>query len=227
MSRTPKARQPVDPLESAAELKPPQASAARLSLYLRCLEGWRREGIAKVSSSQIAQLLGLSDAQVRKDIGYLGSIGQPGIGYKVQDLVAAIREALGINREWRAILVGVGNLARALLRYQGFREQGFQIVGLFDSDPSKIGQRVEGLTVAPLSDLKKQVVAAKVELALMTVPAEAAQAVAETLAAANIRGILNFAPTVLRLPAHVKLVNVDLAIQLEQLAFQVQLGDLV
>ena len=227
MSRSRKARQPAEPPESSTEQKPPQASAARLSLYLRCLEGWRREGIGKVSSHQIAQMLGLSDAQVRKDIGYLGSIGQPGIGYKVQDLVAAIREALGINREWRAILVGVGNLARALLRYQGFREQGFQIVGLFDSDPTKIGQRVEGLPVAPLHDLKKQVAARKVELALMTVPAEAAQAVAETLVAANIRGILNFAPTVLRLPERVKLVNVDLAIQLEQLAFQVQLGDLV
>jgi redox-sensing transcriptional repressor len=226
MPRPRKVRQPAERPEIVAENKPSRASAARLSLYLRCLEGWRREGVAKVSSGQIAEALGISDAQVRKDIGYLGSIGQPGIGYKVQDLVAAIREALGINREWRAILIGVGNLARALLRYRGFREQGFQIVGLFDADPAKMGQRVEGLTVQPLADLETQTAELEAELALLTVPAEAAQSVAETLADAGIRGILNFAPTVLRLPARVRLVNVDLAIQLEQLAFQVQLSNM-
>lgn len=213
------------PIESADQ-KPSRASAARLSLYLRCLEGWRREEIATVSSGQIAEMLDLSDAQVRKDLGYLGSLGQPGIGYKVPDLIRAIREALGINRPWRTVLVGVGNLARALLRYQGFREQGFEIAGLFDADPSKISQKIDGLTVQPLADLQRRVADLGAELALLTVPAEAAQQVADSLVHAGIRGILNFAPTVLRLPDHIRLVNVDLAIQLEQLAFQVQLSNL-
>jgi len=165
-------------------------------------------------------------AQVRKDIGYLGSPGQPGVGYKVPELIRAIREGLGINREWRTVLVGVGNLARALLRYQGFREQGFEIVGLFDADPQKLGLRVDGLTVQPMSALPAVVAGADAELALMTVPAEAAQDVADALVASGVRGILNFAPAVLRLPSKVRLVNVDLAIQLEQLAFQVQLGNI-
>ena len=210
--------------ETVLDQKPSRASAARMSLYLRCLDGWHREGIAKVSSGQIADALGLSDAQVRKDIGYLGSLGQPGIGYKVTDLVVAIRRALGIDREWRAVLIGVGNLARALLRYRGFREQGFRIVALFDLDPAKVGQVIEGLTVQPLSEMTVQVKALDAELALLTVPAEAAQNVAELVCEAGIRGLLNFAPTVLRLPERVRLVNVDLAIQLEQLAFQIQQG---
>jgi redox-sensing transcriptional repressor len=222
MPRTPRTDPPPDRTEDGADLRPSRASAARLSLYLRCLEGWRREGVTKVSSGQIADALGLSDAQVRKDVGYLGSLGQPGIGYKVTALIAAIRRALGIDREWRAVLVGVGNLARALLRYQGFREQGFEIVALFDADPSKVGQSVEGLTVLPTAELPARVKSLRAELALLTVPAEAAQAAAEEVAAAGIRGVLNFAPTVLRLPQRVRLVNVDLAIQLEQLAFQVQ-----
>lgn len=226
MPRPRKVQKPAPVLLNGPDSKPSRASAARLSLYLRCLEGWRREGAETVSSGRIAEALGLSDAQVRKDLAYLGSLGQPGIGYKVPELIAGIRQALGINREWRAILVGVGNLAKALLRYQGFREQGFQLVGLFDADPSKIGSRVEGLTVQPLSALGESVKKLKAELALLTVPAEAASEVANLLRDAGIRGILNFAPTVLRLPQRVCLVNVDLAIQLEQLAFQVQFGRL-
>ena len=212
---------PVARTAGSTDAKLSAASAGRLSLYLRCLEGWRCEGIATVSSALMAETLGVSDAQVRKDIGYLGSLGQPGVGYKVRELSTAIREALGINREWRTILIGVGNLARALLRYQGFRDQGFRIVGLFDSDPLKIGQVIEGLTVQSLGELKRQVKSLAAELALLTVPTDAAQPVADALCQAGIRGILNFAPTVLRLPTGVRLVNVDLAIQLEQLAFQV------
>jgi len=224
MPRSSKGRTPTDRPAASADQRPSQASAGRFSLYLRCLESWRREGIEKVSSSQIASALGLSDAQVRKDIGYLGSLGQPGIGYKVPDLIAAIRRTLGIDREWRSVLIGVGNLARALLRYQGFREQGFQIVGLFDADPQKIGQSVEGLEVRALDQVVSRVKALNAELALLTVPAEVAQEVAELLCQAGVRGILNFAPVVLRLPPRVRLVNVDLAIQLEQLAFQVEFG---
>ena len=202
-----------------------RAAAQRLSLYLRFLAAGQRAGDA-VSSGQIADALLVSDAQVRRDLAALGHLGRRGVGYDVRELMQAIRVALGIDRAWRAVLVGVGNLARALLRYQGFRAQGFEIVGLFDSDPNKVGEYTEGLVVEPSPRLSDRVRELRAELAVLTVPAETAQIVADVLAEAGIRGILNFAPVLLRLPVGVKLVNVDLAIQLEQLAFLVQPGEL-
>lgn len=198
-----------------------RAAAHRLSLYLRFLAGWPADG-GKVSSGQIAKPVGVSDAQVRRDLAALGHLGQRGIGYDAAELSAAIRAALGIDRTWRAVLVGVGNLARALLRYQGFRARGFDIVGLFDTDPAKVRAVVEGLTIEPLDRLAERVAALRAELAVLTVPAEAAQPVADLLVGAGVRGILNFAPVLLRLPPRVRLVTVDLTIQLEQLAFLVQ-----
>lgn len=198
-----------------------RAAAHRLSLYLRCLAAWPSDA-GKVSSGQIAESVGVNDAQVRRDLAALGNLGQRGIGYDARELALAIRQTLGIDRTWRAVLVGVGNLGRALLRYQGFRAQGFDIVALFDADEDKIGKNVEGLTIYPLDKLQTIVETLGVELAVLTVPASSAQAVAEALAAAGIRGILNFAPRLLKLPHKVKVVSVDLAIQLEQLAFQVQ-----
>src|ERR1700722_12965174 len=122
-----------------------RASVGRLSLYLRRLESLLREGAAKVSSSQLGEALGVTDAQVRKDLAYLGHLGHPGIGYPTRDVIAAIRHTLGIDREWTVVLVGVGNLARALLRYRGFGQQGFRVVALFDADPAKVGERIDGL----------------------------------------------------------------------------------
>jgi redox-sensing transcriptional repressor len=201
-----------------------RASVGRLSLYLRHLEEISCIGSRTISSSQLAQALGVTDAQVRKDLASL-NIGQPGIGYPIQELITAIRRALGIDRAWRVAVVGVGNLARALLRYRGFPQRGFRIVALFDTDPAKIGQRVEGLTIHAFDEAAAIVAATQAELGLLTVPAEAAQAVADALVAAGIRGVLNFAPVVLRLPSGVSLVSVDLTVQLEQLAFLVQMGD--
>lgn len=201
-----------------------RAAAQRLSLYLRCLAAWPADG-GKVSSGRIAAAVGVSDAQVRRDLAALGHLGQRGIGYEARELAAAIRAALGIDRIWRAVLVGVGNLARALLRYQGFRAQGFEIVGLFDADPAKVGQVVEGLAVEPVGQLTERVPVLKAELGVVTVPGEVAQGVADDLAATGVRGILNFAPVVLRLPPQVRLVTVDLTIQLEQLAFLIQHAD--
>lgn len=213
------------PEAESHDLRLSRASVGRLSLYLRCLEGLLREGIAKVSSSQLGEPIGVTDAQVRKDLAALGSLGQPGIGYLTQELITAIRVALGIDRSWSVALVGVGNLARALLRYRGFEQRGFRIVALLDIDPSKIGQQLEGLTIHGLHDLPRVVSATGAELGLLAVPAEAAQLVADSLVAAGIRGVLNFAPTVLRLPPTVSVVGVDLTVQLEQLAFLVHCGD--
>jgi redox-sensing transcriptional repressor len=201
-----------------------RVAAQRLSLYLRCLTGWTTDR-GKVSSGRIAAAVGVTDAQVRRDLATLGHLGQRGIGYDARALAAAIREALGIDRTWRAALVGVGNLARALLRYQGFRAQGFKIVGLFDSDRTKIGQPLEGLVVETVDQLAVRLGGLGAEIGIVTVPADVAQGVADAFVTGGVRGILNFAPVVLRLPAHVSLVTVDLAIQLEQLAFLVQHGD--
>jgi redox-sensing transcriptional repressor len=214
----------LDPDRSVGggELPLSLASARRLSLYLRSLEIFRREGAQKVSSGQLGEALGVSDAQVRKDLGCLGNLGQPGIGYSVTELVTAIRKALGIDREWKTVLVGVGHLARALIRYRGFQQQGFRLVALCDCDSGKIGERIDGLTVQPLSALSAAVRSTGAELGIVTVPSEAAQPVAEQLVEAGIHGILNFAPTVLKLPPQVSLIAVDLAAQLEQLAFMVQ-----
>jgi redox-sensing transcriptional repressor len=208
----------------ADEPRPSRASAARLSLYLRSLEGWRREGRQTASSRDLATALGVGDAQVRKDLAYLGGLGRRGVGYRVADLAVGICSALGIDREWPAVLVGAGNLARALLRYRGFPERGFRLVGLFDIDPKKVGQKIDGLEILPMADLGKRTRAVGAELGIVTVPSEAAQEVGDALAEAGVRGVLNFAPAVLRLPAGVAVVNVDLTIQLEQLAFQVRAG---
>jgi len=209
---------------NASEARLSRASVGRLSLYLRRLEELLASGSAKVSSGQLGNALGVTDAQVRKDLAYLGNLGHPGIGYPTHELIAAIRRALGVDREWSVAVVGVGNLARALLRYRGFQQRGFRIVALFDADPAKIGQRVDGLEIHSPEQMLAVIAATGAELGLLTVPSESAQAVAETLLAAGVRGLLNFAPTVLRLPPGVSLVSVDLTVQLEQLAFLVQMG---
>jgi redox-sensing transcriptional repressor len=221
MNRDTASARPADPAES----RPSRATVGRLSLYLRQLEGLLSQGTTKVSSRQLGHAIGITDVQVRKDITYLGNLGQPGIGYPTQDLIAAIRRVLCIDREWAVALVGVGNLARALLRYKGFLQRGFRIVALFDADPSKVGQRVEGLEVHSSEKMREVIAATKAELGLLAVPSDSAQAVADSLVSAGVRGLLNFAPVVLRLPPQVSLVAVDLTVQLEQLAFQVQHSD--
>jgi redox-sensing transcriptional repressor len=201
-----------------------RASVGRLSLYLRRLEILLREGTTKVSSGTLGEALGVTDAQVRKDLAYLGHLGHPGVGYAAPELIGAIRRALGVDREWLAALAGVGNLGRALLRYRGFADRGFRIVALFDADPAKIGQRVEGLEVHSPEAMSELLPALGVELGMLTTPAESAQAVADAMASAGVRGLLTFAPGVLRRPAGVNVVSVDLTVQLEQLAFLVQHG---
>lgn len=212
----------TDAGDNTTPAKPSRATVGRLSLYLRRLESLHRDGITKVSSRLLGEALGVADAQVRKDLAHLGNLGHPGIGYAAPELIAAIRRVLGIDRDWPTVLVGVGNLARALLRYRGFRERGFHFVALFDADPAKIGQTIDGLLVHPLEAIPTILAESQVELGVLTVPSEAAQNVAEMLAVAGIRGVLNFTPQVLRLPTSVRVVAVDLTVQLEQLAFLVQ-----
>lgn len=202
-----------------------RATAQRLSQYLRCLGPTARHGDT-VSSVELAEAVGVSAAQVRRDLASLGHLGQRGVGYDAAALAGAIRQTLGIDHPWRAVLVGVGNLARALLRYRGFRSQGFVVVGLFDNDPTKLGQVVEGLAVEPVSAIGVRTPVLRAELGVLTVPSDTAQGAADALIAAGVKGLLNFAPILLRVPPSVSVVTVDLAIQLEQLAFLVQLQQL-
>jgi redox-sensing transcriptional repressor len=203
----------------------PKAVVARVSLYLRQLEAYQRQGCTTVSSSQVGDPLSIKNAQVRKDLAFFGQFGHPGIGYRIDELIDALRHILGIDHDWPLALIGLGNLGRALLKYRGFRSRGFHIVALFDNDESKIGLNYDGLSVEPLESLRKAVAVRKIRLAILAVPADAAQRVADLLVACGIRGILNFAPVPLSVPPHVNLVAVDLSIQLENLAYKVQRTD--
>jgi redox-sensing transcriptional repressor len=199
----------------------PKAVVNRLSLYLRELQQLVRNGTANTSSNQLGSMLGLTDAQVRKDLAYFGHFGYPGIGYKCQELISAIRKILGTDRGWPVALIGTGNLGRALLGYKGFESQNFQIVAAFDVAEEVVGTRIEGIPVHHLNDLAQVVKSEQIKLGMIMVPSHAAQGVADQLIQAGIVGILNFAPVTLVLPDHVKVVGVDLAIELEQLCFNV------
>jgi redox-sensing transcriptional repressor len=199
----------------------PKAVVTRLSLYLRELQHLVRMGKATVSSHQLGQLLGFSDAQVRKDLTYFGHFGHPGVGYRCEELASAIRRILGTDRVWTVGLVGVGNLGRALLGYRGFAAKGFRIVAAFDADPRKTNTAVDGVQVYALDRLREVVAQQQIQLAMLTVPAAAAQGVADMVAAAGVTGIVNFAPVTLSLPEEISLVGVDLATELEQISFSV------
>ncbi len=207
--------------DSAGELQVPKAVVSRLSLYLRELQHLVRDGHDTTSSTQLGRLLGFTDAQVRKDLAYFGQFGYPGIGYRCSELIDAIKGILGTKQPWPLAIVGLGNLGRALMGYRGFQQQGFRIVAAFDTDLAKVGKAVEGIQIFHLDDVSRVAREKSIRLAIIAVPALAAQKVAEALVAAGIEGILNFAPVTLTLPKQVQTIGVDLAIELEQLAFSV------
>ena len=211
---------PKDDAE-APELQVPKAVVSRLSLYLRELQHLVRDGHETTSSTQLGRVLGFTDAQVRKDLAYFGQFGYPGIGYRCSELIDAIKGILGTKQPWPLAIIGLGNLGRALMGYRGFQQQGFQIVAAFDTDPAKIGKSVEGIEIFDLEEVQRIAKERHIRLAIIAVPAAAAQKVADSLVAAGIEGLLNFAPVKLNLPKQVQTIGVDLAIELEQLAFAV------
>ena len=204
----------------------PNPAVRRLSLYLRQLEGFARKGRRTISSKQLGESLGLTDAQVRKDFAYFGQFGHPGIGYRVDDLIAQVKRILGTDKTWNVLLVGAGNLGRALMAYRGFDHKGFRLVAVFDADATKIGKKQASFTIQPLSELATTVQKQNIKLAMIAVPADNAQDVADQVVAAGVRGLLNFAPVSLTVPQDVALNAVDLAVQLEQLSFQVSLSSI-
>lgn len=199
----------------------PPATVARLILYARELSRLRRDGQSHISSKLLGQLLSVSDAVVRRDVGYLGPMGVRGVGYEIGPLIEQIRRTMGTNRSWKVALIGAGSLGHALMRYRGFGEQGFELVAAFDSDPAIWQRSIGGVPILPLDDLETTIEANAITLAIVAVPADAADAVAKRLAAAGVVGILNFAPITLQRFAGVCVVNVDLASELQQLSFAV------
>ena len=204
----------------------PNPAVRRLSLYLRQLEALQSDRVATVSSRKLAQSLGLTDAQVRKDLGHFGQFGRPGVGYEVTGLVGRLRGILGTDRISPILLVGAGNLGKAVTAYHGFRAKGFELAAVFDNDPRLIGQSVAQLPVQPMTDLPQAAAEHSARLAIVAVPAPAAQAVADQLIAAGVRGILNFAPTRLEAPPGITIRYLDVAAELEQLTFQTNLESL-
>lgn len=204
----------------------PDATVARLPVYLRVLNGLADAQTEKVSSEDLAAACGVSPAKLRKDLSFLGSFGTRGVGYEVALLAYHIGRELGQSSPWGVIIIGVGNLGHALVSYRGFASRGFRVLGLLDASPAVIGQRLpvaDGeLAVQPLSDLEAVIAATGAQIGVIATPAEAAQDVCDRLVAAGVRSILNFAPVLLEVPVDVEVRKVDLAVELQILAFHEQ-----
>ena len=200
----------------------PEATVARLPVYLRALHALAEEGTARVSSEALALATGVNGAKVRKDLSHLGSYGTRGVGYAVDELVVHISSALGLTHRRSVVLVGIGNLGHALAGYGGFASRGFRIAALLDADPSRVGEPVGGLRVRHIDELAEVVGSAGVTIGVIATPADAAQQVCDRLVEAGVTSILNFAPAVLAVPAGVDVRKVDLSLELQILSFHEQ-----
>ena len=187
---------------------------------MRALQAREESERAHISSRELGDASGVADAQVRKDLASIGAAGQPGVGYGVTELLEDLRRSMGLHRTWRVVLVGAGNIGRALLAYPRFSEEGFELVGVLDRAPGVIGRKVAGHVVQPMSSVTEVVRRTGAEFGIVAVPPSEAQAVAEMLVHAGVRGVLNFAPRPLRLPQSVAVVAVDFTETLERLAFE-------
>jgi redox-sensing transcriptional repressor len=196
-----------------------ESAVRRLSLYLRFLQEADAAGTETISSGELAERGGTTSAQVRKDLSLFGSFGKRGMGYSVAELLDAIRGILGLTRTWRVALIGAGKLGSALFSYRDFEARGFQIRAVFDTDPAKVGATWSGLTVRADAEMDRVLRAENIEIAIIAVPAEAAQGVVDRVVAAGVGAVLNFAPMRLRVPRGVKLRNVDVTLELEGLSF--------
>lgn len=197
----------------------PEATVARLPIYLRSLQEMDDHGVTTVSSERLAELAGVNAAKVRKDLSHFGSYGTRGVGYDVEYLLFHIRRELGLTHDWPCVIAGLGNLGQALANYGGFSERGFKVAALVDTDPAKIGTTVAGVEVSALDDLPALVRRRRISIGVIATPAVAAQEVADRMVAAGIESILNFAPTVIAVPEQISVRKVDLAVELQILSF--------
>ena len=200
----------------------PEASVARLPVYLRALVEAAEHGTHTISSDALARAAGVNPAKIRKDLSYLGSYGTRGVGYDVEYLRYQIAREIGLTQDWPVVIVGIGNLGHALANYSGFASRGFRVASLVDADPDRVGERVGDLTIASYSDLASIVADNGVAIGVIATPAHAAQPVCDDLVAAGVTSILNFAPAVLNVPPGVDVRKVDLSIELQILSFYQQ-----
>jgi redox-sensing transcriptional repressor len=196
-----------------------ESTVRRLSLYLRFLEEFEAQGFETVSSEALASRGGTTSAQVRKDLSFFGSFGKRGLGYHVPELVRRLREILGLGRTYRVAMIGAGKIGSALVQYRGFRQRGFEVVSIFDSDPAKVGRAWNGLTVRDARELEPELRRNPVDIAVIVTPADAAQSVVDRLVALGVKAILNFAPAQLSVPDDVVVKTVNLALELETLSY--------
>ncbi|MCM8757616.1 MAG: redox-sensing transcriptional repressor Rex [Candidatus Omnitrophica bacterium] len=197
--------------------KIPLVTVPRISLYYRALLESRHKDY--ISSEEIAYLTGFNSAQVRKDLAYFGQFGTPGKGYKVESLKKALLSILGTDRIWNVALVGVGNLGSALLSYKGFEEQGFKIVAAFDKDMRKIGKVIRQVKIQDIKDLEDTIHKKNIKIVILAIPAKHVQAIVDRLIKGGIKAILNFAPIRPKIPSDIHILNIDLSIELERLAY--------
>lgn len=200
----------------------PEATVGRLPVYLRVLVDLAEAGTGTVSSDELAEMAGVNSAKVRKDLSHLGTYGTRGVGYDVAYLIHQIRRELGLTQHWAIVIVGVGNLGQALANYAGFAERGFRVAALVDSDPARVGEAVGGLVIRHDDDLPELVAELDIAIGVIATPASAAQDVADRLVDAGVRSVLNFAPAVITVPPGVSVRKVDLAVELQILAFYEQ-----
>ncbi len=196
-----------------------ESTIHRLSLYYRTLSLLEKENYETVSSKELAKREKLTPAQVRKDLSFFGSFGTRGLGYNVNELKQKIEIILGINREWRVALIGIGNIGSALVSYKEFSRQGFHIIKLFDNDQRKIGSNHKGIIVSDIKDLEKEISEANITMVILAVPATVAQYIVDDVVRAGVTAILNFAPINLRVPPDVHLRNENMSMELEYLSF--------
>ncbi len=201
--------------------KIPIATIRRLALYVQVLEEMERNKIRVTSSGPLAEACGVNPSQVRKDLAYFGEFGVRGVGYHVTNLINAIKVSLGVNRKWTVVIVGIGNLGKSLLHYEEFKLRGFNIVGAYDSDPFKIGEKIYGFEVMCTSKLREAAKKEKIEIGILATPPERAQHAAERLVEAGVLGILNFVSTRVNVPGHVTIESVNFFHYLYSIAFKV------
>lgn len=203
----------------------PEATVARLPIYLRSLLALADEKEPTISSERLAEMAGVNAAKVRKDLSYLGSYGTRGVGYDVEYLLFQMSRELGLTHDWPVVIAGAGNLGQALANYGGFGSRGFPVVALVDADPAKVGKRAGGVPIRHIDDLEEVVAEHGVAIGVIATPADAGQTVADRMVEAGIPSILNFAPVVLDVPEGTSLRKVDLAVELQILSFYQQQRD--
>jgi redox-sensing transcriptional repressor len=197
----------------------PEATVARLPVYLRALQDVADEQLATISSERLAEMAGVNAAKVRKDLSYFGSYGTRGVGYDVEFLLFHIRRELGLTHDWPCVIAGMGNLGQALANYGGFQQRGFVVAALVDADRSKVGTKVAGTPISHVDDLAGLVADLGISIGIIATPAAVAQAVSDRMVDAGIGSILNFAPTMINVPAGISVRKVDLAVELQILSF--------